>query len=277
MRRLEFRGRLERDLEASGRGGGDDDDAPRDLLAGGDLFDEGKSAAPSRKPRRGAAPSKHARWATDNVADEATCRAKLARAAARVDLRLNADDDVTDPAKPACELLSRATQVFLRDACEALAVLSKRRRNEEARRVAANPRCGLKLRWLGRDVDAHVASARFRARKDGLLLDAMVDHDLLTAPPENPKAAAPASTWATAKRLRARELDASGRRDFDNGGLDHLADTFEYGTKRVKREEEEAEKRSGTAPRIATQPDEITLADVQHHIRSERKFESLLF
>ena len=48
-RRLEFRGRLERDLEASGRGGGDDDDAPRDLLAGGDLFDEGKSAAPSRK------------------------------------------------------------------------------------------------------------------------------------------------------------------------------------------------------------------------------------
>ena len=184
---------------------------------------------------------------------------------------------------------------------------------------------------------------------------------MLTAPPENPKAAAPASTWATAKRLRARELDASGRRDFDNGGLDHLADTFEYpgpsgtrlarpgfatscpsrlrdvrsettprrfdgisrsrprrrrdpspdcaacrrrqnqpktalevgrqdqpkpalevgarryGTKRVKREEEEAEKRSGTAPRIATQPDEITLADVQHHIRSERKFESLLF
>ena len=193
------------------------------------------------------------------VLDAATCRAKLEKAAAKRGITV-------DPNDSACELLSRAAELFVKDAVEATIVHSRRRRNDEARRISRQgPEYPLQIRPSDIDVKAHVAASKRVAEKDGLLLDAMVDFDVLNGKPESSNAPPPRSVWATAKRQRGRELESARRQEY--GGLTEVGDRLELSMKKVKKEEERATK---ARPKIEDAPDVVTRDDVAHYLRESR-------
>ena len=276
-----------------------------DLLSNGDLNIQAEAAALSKRATSGHdAETDYSRWDSVNLVDEPTASRRLQLAAERcvhlpgvaakkqpaevntararrgakgakgavarsLPSGLTHDDD--NAQRPARELLSRAAQLYARDALEALVVLSQRRRNEEARRIATNPEtCGLAVRWLDRDVEKHVVNSRRACEKRDALLDAMVDHDILNSPPVPHDEPPATSTWARAKRAREMELDRTQ-------GLDGLGYRLERGIVKVKAEEDRDEKRSKLTKQIPEQPDKITKADVKHLLRSRRQFSKLLF
>ena len=97
------------------------------------------------------------------------------------------------------------------------------------------------------------------------MLDAMVDFDVLNGNPEPDIAPTPRSIWATAKRQRGRELEASRRNEY--GGLTEVGDRLELSMKKVKKEGEAA---SAETPKIQDAPDVVTREDVAHYIRESR-------
>ncbi|KAH8065765.1 hypothetical protein JL722_148 [Aureococcus anophagefferens] len=269
--------------EARGASGGstlaDEVQKQADLLSNGDLNVMSEKVVSTKRETSGAdAETPYGAWDKCNLVDEPTASRRLHLAAencahlpggGRKAPKLTHDDEAAT-SRPCRELLSRAAQQFARDALEALVVLSQRRRNEEARRVATNPEtCGLALRWLDRDVDRHVVDSRRQCEKTDVLLDAMVDHDLLSAPPVDPREPPATSTWARAKRARATDLDRSTK-------MDDLGRNLERGITKVKREEDADKRRGRGAPR-SPKPDVITKADVKHLLRSRREFSKLLF
>lgn len=256
-RRMDRRARLEADIMREDRA--PLVDVGTDVLADGDLFSEEDKAARKDRKLKKSPPSDFKRWAECNVLDSATCRAKLERAA---DLR----GITLDPGDAVCELLSRAAELFVRDAVEATIVLSRRRRNDEARRISRQgPEYPLQIQPSNVNVAAHVAASKRVAEKDGLLLDAMVDFDVLNGNPEPDIAPTPRSIWATAKRQRGRELEASRRNEY--GGLTEVGDRLELSMKKVKKEGEAA---SAETPKIQDAPDIVTREDVAHYIRESR-------
>ena len=255
QRRMARRATLEADIFRSTRA--PSVDVGTDVLEDGDLFNEDQVEKP-RKPKK-SPPSDFKRWAECNVLDAATCRAKLEKAAAKRGITV-------DPSDSACELLSRAAELFVRDAVEATIVHSRRRRNDEARRISRQgPEYPLQIRPSDVDVKAHVAASKRIAEKDGLLLDAMVDFDVLNGKPEASNAPQPRSVWATAKRQRGRELESARRQEY--GGLTEVGDRLELSMKKVKKEEERASK---SRPEIEDAPDVVTRADVAHYLRESR-------
>ena len=251
------------------------------MLSNGDLNVMSEKVVSTKRETSGAdAETSYGAWDKCNLVDEPTASRRLHLAAencahlpggGRKAPKLTHDDEAAT-SRPCRELLSRAAQQFARDALEALVVLSQRRRNEEARRVATNPEtCGLALRWLDRDVDRHVVDSRRQCEKTDVLLDAMVDHDLLSAPPVDPREPPATSTWARAKRARATDLDRSTK-------MDDLGRNLERGITKVKREEDADKRRADRgAAQIPEKPDVITKADVKHLLRSRREFSKLLF
>ena len=171
QRRMARRATLEADIFRSTRA--PSVDVGTDVLEDGDLFNEDQVEPKARKPKK-SPPSDFKRWAECNVLDAATCRAKLEKAAARRGITV-------DPNDSACELLSRAAELFVKDAVEATIVHSRRRRNDEARRISRQgPEYPFQIRPSDIDVKSHVAASKRVAEKDGLLLDAMVDFDVLS-------------------------------------------------------------------------------------------------
>jgi hypothetical protein len=231
QRRMARRATLEADIFRSTRA--PSVDVGNDVLEDGDLFNEDQVEPKARKPKK-SPPSDFKRWAECNVLDAATCRAKLEKAAAKRGITV-------DPNDSACELLSRAAELFVKDAVEATIVHSRRRRNDEARRISRQgPEYPLQIRPSDIDVKSHVAASKRVAEKDGLLLDAMVDFDVLNGKPESSNAPQPRSVWATAKRQRGRELESARRQEY--GGLTEVGDRLELSMKKVKKEEERVSK-----------------------------------
>ena len=256
QRRMARRATLEADIFRSTRA--PSVDVGNDVLEDGDLFNEDQVEPKARKPKK-SPPSDFKRWAECNVLDAATCRAKLEKAAAKRGITV-------DPNDSACELLSRAAELFVKDAVEATIVHSRRRCNDEARRISRQgPEYPLQIRPSDIDVKAHVAASKRVAEKDGLLLDAMVDFDVLNGKPETTNAPPPRSVWATAKRQRGRELESARRQEY--GGLTEVGDRLELSMKKVKKEEENASK---SRPEIPDMEDRVTRADVAHYLRESR-------
>lgn len=272
---------LQLEAPAAGSTLADEVQKQADLLSNGDLNVMSEKVVSTKRETSGAdAETSYGAWDKCNLVDEPTASRRLHLAAencahlpggGRKAPKLTHDDEAAT-SRPCRELLSRAAQQFARDALEALVVLSQRRRNEEARRVATNPEtCGLALRWLDRDVDRHVVDSRRQCEKTDVLLDAMVDHDLLSAPPVDPREPPATSTWARAKRARATDLDRSTK-------MDDLGRNLERGITKVKREEDADKRRADRgAAQIPEKPDVITKADVKHLLRSRREFSKLLF
>ena len=256
QRRMARRATLEADIFRSTRA--PSVDVGNDVLEDGDLFNEDQVEPKARKPKK-SPPSDFKRWAECNVLDAATCRAKLEKAAAKRGITV-------DPNDSACELLSRAAELFVKDAVEATIVHSRRRRNDEARRISRQgPEYPLQIRPSDIDVKSHVAASKRVAEKDGLLLDAMVDFDVLNGKPESSNAPPPRSVWATAKRQRGRELESARRQEY--GGLTEVGDRLELSMKKVKKEDERASK---ARPQIQDAPDVVTRDDVAHYLRESR-------
>ena len=109
QRRMARRATLEADIFRSTRA--PSVDVGNDVLEDGDLFNEDQVEPKARKPKK-SPPSDFKRWAECNVLDAATCRAKLEKAAAKRGITV-------DPNDSACELLSRAAELFVKDAVEA--------------------------------------------------------------------------------------------------------------------------------------------------------------
>ncbi|KAH8075659.1 hypothetical protein JL721_1673 [Aureococcus anophagefferens] len=270
---------LQLEAPAAGSTLADEVQKQADLLSNGDLNVMSEKVVSTKRETSGAdAETSYGAWDKCNLVDEPTASRRLHLAAencahlpggGRKAPKLTHDDEAAT-SRPCRELLSRGAAV--RATPRGAVALSQRRRNEEARRVATNPEtCGLALRWLDRDVDRHVVDSRRQCEKTDVLLDAMVDHDLLSAPPVDPREPPATSTWARAKRARATDLDRSTK-------MDDLGRNLERGITKVKREEDADKRRADRgAAQIPEKPDVITKADVKHLLRSRREFSKLLF
>ncbi|KAH8043484.1 hypothetical protein JL722_15193 [Aureococcus anophagefferens] len=254
---------LQLEAPAAGSTLADEVQKQADLLSNGDLNVMSEKVVSTKRETSGAdAETPYGAWDKCNLVDEPTASRRLHLAAencahlpggGRKAPKLTHDDEAATSRR-----------------AEALVVLSQRRRNEEARRVATNPEtCGLALRWLDRDVDRHVVDSRRQCEKTDVLLDAMVDHDPLSAARRPARAAG--DEHVGARSARATDLDRSTK-------MDDLGRNLERGITKVKREEDADKRRADRgAAQIPEKPDVITKADVKHLLRSRREFSKLLF
>jgi len=248
-----------------------------DLLENSDLFDAEVEAkqlrARSATPTPGVLDPK---WRVTNVVDKATGYLRLKRACDSVVAKAPMNWPGAAPQKPTVlrpkpldepcasrELLSRAAQLYLREALEALVVLSLRRRHDEPKRLKRMAESDAVALTVEYD-DAQLPLTRviqlgqLKCQKRDTLLDAMLDHDILQSGPNQPALDGGSTLLcALAKASRARELAAR-----PSANLLALAENLEQTTKRIKLEMDTAPPKMSDA----AEPDVISTQDVVRYL-----------
>lgn len=248
-----------------------------DLLKNSDLFDAREEESRSR------AKMTALESATPDFLSVAACLARLNAAA----------DAVATPAfkaagrpaqsfkasRGAAEALAHATRLFLHDALQALVVLSRRRRNDEAYRLAAHPKSALAVEWNTLDLDAAVQRDCLRCEYKDARYQAMLDHEISwvqrNCDQRRTQEKSEPRTWAEAARAsRKRALVRAGNLPLP---ADIIANTEET-VKRVKLEESRVKdhhQRPGNPP-PGFYKQSITKQDVLHYLESRMTFNALL-